>query len=822
MAVTTERTTFSLDIMGRYTANTWEETRDSADQTKNPHARPFDLIIIGGGTFGCALAARLSSRDRYHSHRILVIEAGPIALPEHVQNLPGLETAEPWELPWNADPALGFPGLFSCLGGRSVIWGGWSPHFIGSELPSPPWPDSVVSDLATPVLDIGGVKKSYLDHAADQIGASDSNDFVHGPLHDAVRDVLFQGLKKRAPGTTRLVGSRGTPMTAPGAAQELEAPLAVESTSPRPGFMPFNKFSTVPLMVRVARLANVERLGDDVRKRLMIVGDTRVTGLSRQGGRITEIATTRGPLAVPEGGLVFLGLGTIENTRLALNTLDNNNGLIGSNLMAHLRSNLTIRLPRSAFGKILDEHPELQVSALFVKGIHDHNGGQGAPDPGHFHIQITASGVGRTERGSEIELFKKVPDIDLLDRFKTLTDEWIVITLRGIGEMEPNRTASATNRIDADPDGPRGPQDKMPRAKVSLAATVRDGALWDAMDAACLEVAQMLAKGEKIEYLSSNAPGAVWQDSPPGPDQRRDKLGTTHHEGGTLWMGDDPATSVTDHLGRFHEADNLYALGPCLLPTVGSPNPVLSGIALTRRSADRLNLHQRQAPAPEPGFHHLFDGTEASFKRWQATGQGRFYLVDGMIVAQEGPGLGLLYYTAEQFDDFALRLEFRLHTGKENSGVHIRFRDPYRRVPDPNDPTKSHVYENKAWVAVDTGFEVQIDETAAGDPGAGIPDGLDQHRTGAIYAVPVGVGGGGQDYTQQPLAANLEWNTYEVEVSGNDYTVRLNGKRTTKFTNDDAGRGRRFSEDPLSGFVGLQAHPRPGAVAFRHIRVRRL
>src|SRR5256885_17230315 len=96
MALTTERTTFSLDVVGRYTANPWAEVNDSADRTKDPHARPFDIFVIGGGTFGCAIAPRLFSRDRTHSHRVLVIEAGPIALPEHVQNLPALGTGEVW------------------------------------------------------------------------------------------------------------------------------------------------------------------------------------------------------------------------------------------------------------------------------------------------------------------------------------------------------------------------------------------------------------------------------------------------------------------------------------------------------------------------------------------------------------------------------------------------------------------------------------------------------------------------------------------------------------------------------------------------------
>ena len=45
----------------------------------------------------------------------------------------------------------------------------------------------------------------------------------------------------------------------------------------------------------------------------------------------------------------------------------------------------------------------------------------------------------------------------------------------------------------------------------------------------------------------------------------RDGLGTTHHESGTLRMGEDPATSVTTPNGRFQRVSNAYAIGPSLL-----------------------------------------------------------------------------------------------------------------------------------------------------------------------------------------------------------------------------------------------------------------
>jgi len=142
MPVSTERTTFSLDVFGRYLANTWQEAMDSADPGRRPDARPFDVIVICGGTFGAAFAQHLFALDTTRSHRILLLEAGPLFLPEHVQNLPmpgvgvppptsiaGLRASgqfpnareEVWGLAWHGNQK--FPGLAYCLAGRSLYWG---------------------------------------------------------------------------------------------------------------------------------------------------------------------------------------------------------------------------------------------------------------------------------------------------------------------------------------------------------------------------------------------------------------------------------------------------------------------------------------------------------------------------------------------------------------------------------------------------------------------------------------------------------------------------------------------------------------------------
>jgi hypothetical protein len=69
----TDQTQFTRDVMGRYVCNTFAEALASG---------PFDVIIIGGGTFGLSLAQDLYFRSgpggiKPQNFRVLVLEAGP-------------------------------------------------------------------------------------------------------------------------------------------------------------------------------------------------------------------------------------------------------------------------------------------------------------------------------------------------------------------------------------------------------------------------------------------------------------------------------------------------------------------------------------------------------------------------------------------------------------------------------------------------------------------------------------------------------------------------------------------------------------------------
>lgn len=130
---------------------------------------------------------------------------------------------------------------------------------------------------------------------------------------------------------------------------------------------------------------------------------------------------------------------------------------------------------------------------------------------------------------------------------------------------------------------------------------------------------------------------------------------------------------------------------------------------------------------------------------------------------------------------------------------------------------------NQAYVAVNTGFEIQIDEEARGDGRIGEADGFFYNRTGAIYKIKeLGTAPGQQDYKQPPPLAGDRWHQYEIEVTGNTYIVRLNGQETTRFTRKaaDVFRGNPPSVDPASGYIGVQSHT--GTVVFANVRIKAL
>ena len=129
----------------------------------------------------------------------------------------------------------------------------------------------------------------------------------------------------------------------------------------------------------------------------MVVPNCHVTRLEtvvEEGvGRVVAVHVGGGAsIPVPERGVVVLASGTIESTRLALLSFPGTAGydLIGTNLMSHVRSNHTFRIPREALAHLPADLADLETSALFIKGRRTHHATDGSVS--HFHLQVTAAG----------------------------------------------------------------------------------------------------------------------------------------------------------------------------------------------------------------------------------------------------------------------------------------------------------------------------------------------------------------------------------------------------------------------------------------------
>jgi GMC oxidoreductase len=575
-----QETEFSHDVLGRFLCNTWGEIQNAFGSG----TRPLDAVVIGAGMFGGHVAEKLYRQGTAKGLRILVLDAGAFTLATHIQNLPqrlGGPIGTPpsprtsdtgtqnilWGMPWisNAAPPdqTGFPGLAYCVGGRSLFWGGWSPRLTPDDLAN--WPSQIRDYL----VGTGGNPGQY-DAAEQEIGVVPSTDYVtHATLFGALT-TAFNNAKVGLP-EIQSVG---------------EAPLAVQGAAPASGIFPFDKFSSAPFLIDAIRNdVSVNSGQGDRSRRLFLLTRTRVLRLNHTGNQVSslDLLVNGQPqlLTIPPGCAVILANGTIEATRLALNSLGVGNTQFGSprvgNLMAHLRSNITVRINRTALG-LPTPAVDLETTALLVRG---------SALGRRFHLQVTAAAVAGTD--PEKNLWSMVPDIDQFHNLLTQQDpSKIVITLRGIGEMEDQRSLTpdpAHSWIDLsnETDG------QTRRAFVNLVPSANDRLLWTAMDKATFDLAtNLVANPADIEYLT----GSGFVSNRPLPDANgrgfwQDKLGTTHHEAGTLFMGA-PDLSITDLNGKFHMISNAYVVGPAVFPTLGSANPSLTALSLAQRTAAQI------------------------------------------------------------------------------------------------------------------------------------------------------------------------------------------------------------------------------------------
>jgi choline dehydrogenase-like flavoprotein len=574
-----QRTTLGIDALSRFVCNTWNEATANG-------GRPFDAVVIGAGMFGGYCANEIYRRGAASNLRVLVLDAGGFLIPTHLQNLPpniGLDVPAPispaapearyargvvWGIPWRSN--VEFIGQAYCIGGKSLYWGGWCPRLLPDDLVE--WPETVAEYLTKKYEKLEeetGVRVVERETGKEKSGTGKEvkTEFIQG--------ALFNLLEQR-------VGTAINRAAVPNLESVHKPPLAVQGQSPASGLFGFDKYSSVSVLIEAARDAANQ---PDSRRRLFVVPNAHVTRLNAPHGVVTSIdvfvdGATRSLLINPNCAVV-LALGTIESTRLALVSFPTSpdnpaRELMGRNLMAHWRSNIFVRIRRSALDPSKTLPYELETGALLVRG---------STPQGKFQIQVTASAD--PKGNSDALLFSMIPDIDLLKGIlKNQHSEWISICCRGVSQLMGNRVISVPNSFgrwinlspfETDEFG-------VPRAYVHLTTTDAEDALADSMDAAILGLANELA-GNNPNNLQITR-------------RTRDGLGTTYHEAGTLWMGTDPTSSVTDTNGRFHHVANVFCADQSLFVTVGSANPTLTGLVLAKKVAEAVVARATGEPPP--------------------------------------------------------------------------------------------------------------------------------------------------------------------------------------------------------------------------------
>jgi hypothetical protein len=772
-----QQTAFSYDVLGRYVCNTWDEVAQNGGD-------PFDVVVIGAGMFGGYIADKLYRFGEDIGLRILVIDAGAFLISTHVQNLPKIGLFAPdvsklspvtgndqdpgtqnivWGFPWHGNQK--YAGLAYCLGGQSIYWGGWGPRMTDADLTN--WPPDAVAYL-----------QANYERCEREVGIKPTTNHVSGPFYGSV----LQRVKDIVPADYTVA----------------EAPLAIQAKTDESGLFAFDKYSSAYLLIDAIRDDVASRGKGDVNdaRRLMFLPRTHVNALQTDGQRATGlelnvlgIPQMLGPPVLSRNCTMVLANSTVEATRLAMESF--RTPRMGANLMAHLRSNITIRIRRELFSGLSQSPTDLETAALIVRGTTSNNRS--------FHVQLTAAAITGTD--PEKNMFAAIPDIDQLDRMRANQDPaWVVLTLRAIGEMEGDKSAKPgdikkswidltrddPNQIDKSALGRR-------RAWVNLEPTDEDQMAWKEMEQRTIDLGLMLGGGDKtkVQYLVGGSWVPAYAPTVPRAPlhtgEGRDAIGATYHECGTLWMGS-VIDSVTDSSGKFHHIDNAYVAGPALFPTSGSANPSLTGITLARKTAQAIV--QGFTVKPGNDFEQLFTGSRAG---WQMAGGGDvLILFNSILEMRPGWALGLFWYTRRVFRNFILKVDWlSFHPESDNSGIFIRF--PALNASDPTNDWKA---------AVDNGYEIQIDD------GGFNPDTNQKndaaHQTGAVYGLCPS-----SRLASKPAG---EWNTFEIEATKRRIRVTLNGTMVTDCPTD----GSR----PASGHIGLQTHT--GNVQFRKLMVKTL
>jgi choline dehydrogenase-like flavoprotein len=255
-----------------------------------------------------------------------------------------------------------------------------------------------------------------------------------------------------------------------------------------------------------------------------------------------------------------LAASPIEDARLlflsAPGGLGNSSGLVGRNLLFHFQT--------SAVG-IFDERMHADRGRAVSHGFSDFRGVPNDPDhPLGGIVEISGGPGALEEAGFYARILRTVPRPWDGIRFKRLMQQSPARERIVAMVMQAEDAPQLTNRIDLDPSVVD--LDGLPVPRITYAN--HD-----------FELSASAFYGPKMVELLGKS-GARYAFVAPADD-----IPSSAHIMGTLRFGANPATSVCDPNGRFHDIDNLYAADGALFPTSSGYNPTHTIVSLATRVA---------------------------------------------------------------------------------------------------------------------------------------------------------------------------------------------------------------------------------------------